>query len=187
MVNIDFVDIDNAKMVGRLLPFWARGKRMSLIIQALLSPICSVHAAFKAWALERYIENHITAQKMSLEWFLKYRLKDHFVNADDSFSVVHGVNESVSCFSFGKWFENLHWDDDLRWSDEPDSSVSEEYSDGSIESIGMTNVYAPAITETLGYGKEDYERDIRNIMSKYMVNFNKVNIIIKQTETSNTE
>lgn len=87
MINVDFLNIDNAKLVGRLLPFWARGKNISLLLQAVLSPIISVHNNFKLWALERYIYTHITSQAMSIEWYLKYKLKSHFVNERNSFIV----------------------------------------------------------------------------------------------------
>lgn len=87
MINVDFLNIDNAKLVGRLLPFWARGKNISLLLQAILSPIISVHNNFKLWALEQYIYTHITSQAMSIEWYLKYKLKSHFVNSKNAFIV----------------------------------------------------------------------------------------------------
>lgn len=85
MINIDFANINNAKLIGRLLPFWARGKKVSLFLQAILSPIASAHNSFKIWALEKFIECHITAQKASLEWYLRYKLKYHFHNENDNF------------------------------------------------------------------------------------------------------
>ena len=53
-----------------------------------------------------------------------------------------------------------------------------KYNDDYLESINRTNVYAPAIVDTINYNHDDYMRDIRNIMSKFMINFNKVVIII---------
>ena len=99
MINIDFANINNAKLIGRLLPFWARGKKVSLFLQAILCPIASAHNSFKIWALEKFIECHITAQKASLEWYLRYKLKSHFHNENDNFFITHGINESLSCFS----------------------------------------------------------------------------------------
>lgn len=172
MINIDFTNIDNAKLIGRLLPFWARGRRISLLLQAILSPLVYVHSKFKAWALEQYIQCHITAQKPSLEWYLKYRLKSHFLNENDSFFISQGINQSISCFSGLVWVNDLHWDNNLYWASD-DVVYSED-----MESDGNTNVFAPAIVDTLNYSQEDYKRDIRNIMSKFMINFNKINIII---------
>lgn len=209
MINIDFTNIDNAKLIGRLLPFWARGKKISLLLQALLFPICSVFAAFKAWALQKYIECHITAQKPMLEWYLNYKLKSHFSNPSDSFCIVSGIDMSISCFSTEIWRNGLHWDNALRWNahTEPqvnlnmnlscintglwgnnmcwnnsllwyDEANGIDYDDEYMESTSVTNVYAPMIVETINYSKEDYMRDIRYILSKFMINFNRLNIII---------
>lgn len=213
MINVDFANINNAKLIGRLLPFWARGKKVSLFLQAILSPIASVHNLFKIWALDKFIECHITAQKASLEWYLRYKLKSHFHNENDNFFITHGVNESLSCFSSDVWRNGLHWDNNLRWNVETESLVhmnmnlscintgmwenrmlwnnallwdnednGKKYNDDYLEIVNQTNVYAPAIIDTINYNHEDYERDIRNIMSKFMINFNKIHIIIADTE-----
>lgn len=213
MINIDFTNINNAKLIGRLLPFWARGKKLSLLLQAILSPIASTHLSFQNWGLQRYIECQITAQKLSLEWYLKYRLKQRFLNENDSFYITQGVNESVACFSSGFWRNGIHWDNALRWGVDLEPLVSmnmnltcintglwenrmlwnnvllwdnedngKKYNDDYLESVDKTNVYAPAIVDTVNYNHEDYERDIRNIMSKFMINFNQINIIIADTQ-----
>lgn len=213
MINIDFANIDNAKLIGRLLPFWARGRKTSLFLQAILSPIASAHEQFKVWALQIFLECHITAQKSSLEWYLKYRLKSHFHNENDTFFITQGVNESLSCFSNDVWRNGLHWDNDLRWDVDTEPLVimnmnlscintglwenrmlwsnaflwcnednGKKYNDDYLESVEYTNVYAPAIVDTVNYNHEDYERDIRNIMSNFMINFKKINIIIADTE-----
>lgn len=148
MININFIDIDNAKMVGRLLPFWLRGRKMSLLIQSLIYPLISVHQTFKKWALEKYIECQITAQKPSLEWYLKYKLNFHFINEEDEFDIIQ-------------------------------KEIEDPKNEGEL--ITQTFVYAPAIVDTVNYNHEDYERDIRYIMSKFMINFNKINVIVSDT------
>lgn len=213
MINIDFVNIDNDKLISRLLPFWVRGRKASLLLQAILSPISSVHNIFKVWGLERFIECHITSQESSLEWYLKYKLQKHFHNENDTFFINSGINESISCFSSDVWRNGLHWDNALRWNINTEPIVNmnqnltcintglwesqmlwnnallwcneengKKYNDTYLESVDQTIVYAPAIVDTINYNHEDYERDIRNIMSKFMINFNKVNIIIADTE-----
>ena len=209
MINVDFLNINNASLIARLIPFWARGRKISLFIQALLSPLVSLHNNFKTWALDQYIYCHITAQALSLEWYLKYKLKSHFANENDVFLIVNGVNESLSCFSGDIWRNGLHWDNSLRWNVNSEQIVNmnmnltcfntglweksllwnnafhweneendKKYNDDYLESVNKTNVYAPAIIDTVNYDHDDYMRDIRNIMSKFMINFNKVVIII---------
>ena len=170
MININFTNIDNSKLIGRLLPFWANGKRISLLLQALLSPIEQAHSKFQHWALDTYIECHITAQRASLEWYLKYKLKPHFYDKNDTFLVAQG-DELISCFSNNIWTNELFWVNQVLWGD-------------NMEMQNQTVVYAPRITESVDYTYEDYKRDIRNIISKYMINFNKINIIIAN-ETNN--
>lgn len=167
MINIDFVNIDNAKLIGRLLPYWARGKKISLLLQALLFPLIMVHNQFKVWVLETYIQCHVTAQKASLEWYLNYKLGSHFKNPSGSFSIEHGMN--LTCINTGIWENGLPWSNFNVWQDE---RTNKPYNDGFV------NVFAPAITETTKYSSEDYERDIRNIMSKFMINFDPVYIFI---------
>lgn len=172
MLNVDFLNISNAKTIGRLLPYWTRGRKLSMLLQGILAPLASVHSTFKIWALERYIECHITSQKLSLEWYLAYSLRSHFLNPGDKFTLVHGVDELTACFSSGLWYNGLHWDNERRW--DADSEF--------LATIDETTVYAPAIVDTLSYDHEDYERDIRGIMSKFAINFSKINVIVAETE-----
>lgn len=143
MINIDFTNIDNAKMIGRLLPFWARGRKTALLLQALLRPIITAHNRFQTWALDKYIEYHITAQSPSLEWYLKYKLGSHFYNHSDSFSILYSGTRTEDATQPKK-----------------------------------IQIIAPDIVDTIDYNHEDYERDIRNIVSKFMICFKKVNIKI---------
>lgn len=168
------------------MPYWARGRKISLLLQAILSPIVSVHNKFKSWALERYIECHITAQKLSIEWYLKYKLKSHFLNENDNFLIIHGISEAdtdlesqyttnmhFTCINTGIWRNNMFWSNELLWFNEDNDLIYDL-----IKMTDQTYIYAPAIVTTITYGAEDYERDIRNIMSKFMTNFSKVNIIV---------
>lgn len=87
------------------------------------------------------------------------------------------INASYSCFNSGKWRNERLWNQTLMWVNEPDGE-EEENDDNFFQLIKGIIVYAPAIVDTVNYNSEDYERDIRYIMSKYMINFSKINIII---------
>lgn len=193
MISVDFVNIDNAKLVGRLLPFWARGKNMSLFLQAILSPIVSVHNNFKLWALEQYIYTHITSQSMSIEWYLKYKLKSHFVNESNSFIVrdepikmtadgeFDGIEDVFTCFGGETWVNEFDWKNNVLWalSEAIEASVLSTEDESSEEESGSyIYVYAPDIVSTINYNQDDYIRDINYIMSQFMTNFKKIKIII---------
>lgn len=213
MISIDFLNISNAKTIGRLLPFWARGKKLAIFLLGVLSPLQKAHETFKSWAFEQYVKAHITAQKDSLEWYLKYCLHSHFADPEDVFYIVHGenrikscfsdlfwnnervwdntltwqyeyelpinINPNIACFTDGLWYNNRLWVSALLWNG---VSAANNDDDTSDESTNDIKVYAPAIVVTINYSHEDYERDIRNIMSKYMINFNKIRIIISNLQ-----
>ena len=84
----------------------------------------------------------------------------------------------VSCFSSGVWREGLHMDEEILFVEEADGEGEgeAEYEDDYIETDGWINLYAPEIVGTIDYDYDDYERDIRNIMDKYLTTFSKVDI-----------
>lgn len=195
MINVDFVNIDNAKLIGRLLPFWARGKNISLLLQSVLSPIISVHNNFKLWALEQYIYTHITSQSMSIEWYLKYKLKSHFVNSSNSFIVrdepikftadgeIDGIEDIFTCFGGESWINEFDWKNNVLWTLTQASAVSihnseEAEPDTETENGPYIYVYAPEIVSTINYNQDDYIRDINYIVSQFMTNFNEIKIVI---------
>lgn len=193
MINVDFVNIDNAKLVGRLLPFWARGKNISLLLQAVLYPITSVHNNFKLWALDKYIYSHITSQAMSIEWYLKYKLKSHFVDEKNSFLVrdepikftedgeIDGIEDHFTCFGGEYWVDEFYWKDNVLWSLTQSSAIptnDSEATEPDTESGSFIYVYAPEIVNTINYNQDDYIRDINYIVSQFMTNFKKVKITI---------
>lgn len=194
MINVDFVNIDNAKIVGRLLPFWARGKNISLLLQGILSPIVSVHNNFKLWALERYIYVHITSQAMSLEWYLKYKLQSHFENPSNSFLVrdepvrltadgeIDGIEDFLTCFGGEAWVNEFDWKNNVLWSlSQVPGAVAYETEEGEVEvedEGSYIYVYAPAIVSTINYNQDDYIRDINYIVSQFMTNFKQIKIVI---------
>lgn len=175
MISVDFTNIDNAKLIGKLLPYWVRGRKISLFMQAILKPIVTVHQAFQVWALKKYIECHITAQKASLEWYLNYQLSSHFKYSDATFYIVFGMNDAYCCFNSGLWVNEFLFENDYYWDD--GDSVGENSSN--MEAVvGHIKLYAPAIVETINYTSADYERDIKMILSKYMINFDGIEIEI---------
>ena len=111
---------------------------------------------------------------MSLEWYLNYKLKDHFYNDSDSFKIFQGVYNQIKDINTPEWQEALK-----------NKGLMPQIKEGALinpnltyELLEETYVSAPAIFKTVNYTSEDYERDIRNIMSKYMINFSTINIVI---------
>ena len=186
MINVKFLNIDNAKLMGRLLPHWLRGSRASRLLQAVTSPLVSLHNQFKAWALEYYVMAHITAQRESIQWYLTYRLREHFRDKDDKFDVRCGLRNPVNLlFTRSEQRETYLYTSPIFSREE--LSDNEElkgrnmviYRRGEVyEATGVADIFAPAIEELYNYDKEDYRKEIKSIMDKFMTNFRKYNIII---------
>ena len=85
MINTDKYNITNSRIVSMILPFYARGRKIILLLDAISHPLQSIHAIWKKWALERLIEASITSQPMSIIWYLNYRFRKYFQNETDSF------------------------------------------------------------------------------------------------------
>jgi hypothetical protein len=175
-----------------------------------------------------------------MEWFLKHKLQQYFINAEDEFKITDGrdrtqacysgetwnnsilwyndfhwnltgdyvididgnyscinngkwynervwdnvlpwVDKYYSCINSGVWTDNKAWNNTLSWENEPEESTEDKELSFYTEDIEVSdeiNVYAPAITKTVKYTNDDYERDIRSILSVYMINFDKINVII---------
>lgn len=173
MSKVKILDIDNAKLIGRLLPFWARGRKFINLLESIFSPLATAHKVFCEWAEDKYVASHITMQKPSMEWYLKYKLKKALKNPESNFIIIHGDSEPRACFS-GVWNNDLRWDNSMLWENSREDDPYIEFSDN----IHAVNVIAPAINVTLQYGEEDYKRDIRFIMERYMVSFKTLNIVI---------
>ena len=182
MINVNFTSIDNVKIISRLLPFWLKGKKAILFLSAILNPLKAVHNNFRAWALEHFIIAHITAQKQSLEWYLTYRLKEHFVHEDDMFEVIQDVGTPENIIFFNRESNSIDtYTAPVFFADEADDTEMIIYSKGEIhEATKIANIYAPAIVQTLSYAESDYIRDINTILRRFMTNFRQYNIIISE-------
>lgn len=182
MINVNFLNIDNGKLLGRLLPFWLRGKRITLFLLAILSPLISLHNKFKGWALEHYIVAHITAQRKSIEWYLNYKLKSHFLEPDKRFQVFCGVDKPENIIFRNSEFHNIEaYTAPIYYNDEEDKGNHEMityYKDEVVEATGAASIYAPKIIETISYDMTDYIKDIHSYLDKFITNFRKYNIII---------
>lgn len=87
MINTDKYNITNSRIINMVLPFYARGRRISLLLEAIAHPLKSIHTTYKNWALERLIEASVTSQPMSIVWYLNHKFRKYFQNKNDSFQI----------------------------------------------------------------------------------------------------
>lgn len=180
MINVDFTNISNNRLIGRLLPFWIRGKHVALLLIGVLHPLVDTHTVFQKWALLKYIMAHITAQPISLEWYLDYRLHQHYVNPNDHMLITSGVEKPENIiFSDAEdeytyiYTAPVFFDSEAQENDEMIL-----YSDGEVyEHIDTIEIFAPDIVQR-NYSYDDYFNEIMVLVKQFVTSFKHIKITI---------
>ena len=134
-------EIDNATVISKLLPYFIRGRKVILFLEAIAHPLVSIHNAFLEWGVEKQIECCVTSQKDVLLWYLTHVFKKYFVNTGEKFEL--SIREA-------------------------DGRIV-AYEDHVGAMTGCTlHFYAPAIFETKKYDNENYRKDISIVMRRYL-------------------
>ena len=168
-------NIDNKRVITRVLPFFVRGRWIVRFLVSIASPLVSVHSIFKAWGLRRLVEASITSQPMSLTWYLNYIFREKFANPEDSFKIITDnaergtviwyLNEQIYHEEYSPYLfedENEENLDDLK------KMVTEDFEEADL-SLADIQIIAPQISETEEYTYEDYMNAIRYHVDKYIV------------------
>ena len=192
-MNTDIYKIDNAKLICRLLPFFVRGRKMILFLEAAASPLVSLHNKFLSWAYETIVDVHATFQEQLFVWYLNHKFRKHFIDDNDSFYVSQSQegdglivfntdeHEMMKIFS-SRIFNNEQGDlvDDVYNIDRLKEYSKPMLTPQDRRSIGVITIYAPKINETADYANTNYVDDIMKLVKNYKTSFGKINIIIKE-------
>ncbi len=54
-MNTNIYRISNARIICRVLPFFARGRKTILFLEAIASPLVSLHKKFLLWSYEMVV------------------------------------------------------------------------------------------------------------------------------------
>lgn len=84
-VSVQRYTVDSKTLVGQIVPFFLRGKRVLQFLSAISSPLDSVNKVFQTWAHDTLIDAVTTSQVIVLKWSLKNKLIKYLANADDEF------------------------------------------------------------------------------------------------------
>lgn len=168
--------IDNSVQIGRLLPFYARGWRISRLLVAIAHPIETLHQAWLSWAEERIIEASITSQPMSLAWYLTHKLKAHFINHNDSFVITNGLSGPENIvYTEGEYFEA---DENSKYvycqSESAPLTMIIRRPQEVMEPNTNYTIYPPDIEETNVYNNTDYRVEIMRLTKRYATSFRKI-------------
>mgnify|MGYP003181035372 CR=1 FL=1 len=86
-VSVQKYTVNSKTLLGRLIPFFLRGKRMLQFLSAISSPLDDVNKAFQSWAYNTLVDAATTSQVIVLKWALKNKFGQYFYNEDDEFSI----------------------------------------------------------------------------------------------------
>lgn len=173
-------DINVPKAVGKLLPFWARGRRTSLFLAGILEPLRQVHSAWLRWAAERLIEASVTYQPVSLEWYLNHLFSPLFADPGDSFMVFEASAPTNVVYTESEYFEaDEHSQHVYCMEEEAEELTMTIFKKGEVpEFTEGVAVAAPPIEQTSQYDNDDYVKDIESVIRKYDVTFRQHQITI---------
>lgn len=185
-MNTDIYKISNSKTICRTLPFFARGRKMILFLEAVASPLVSIHDAFLAWAFKMVLKTKVTSQTDMLVWYLNYLMRSHFKNGDDSFSIVQDF-EIQNLVAYNYWeiaaFKPLGmriYNTDEQEATLEDSKSVREYS-VRMQSDSII-IYAPEINELESYTEQDYLAEIDGVMQAYKASVGEYTITIQSEQ-----
>lgn len=179
----DKYDINVPKAVGKLLPFWARGRKTCLFLAGILEPLRQTHSAWVNWAVERLIEAAVTYQPISLEWYLNHVFRRRFADPDASFAVFEASAPTNVIYTESEYFEaDEHSQHIYCMSEEAEDLTMTVYKRGEVpEFVEGIAISAPAINQNSQYDNEDYVKDIESVIKKYDVTFRQHQINISST------
>ena len=82
--------IDFDKTINQLVPHYLGGRKLILLLQALVYPLHSINNSFAEWAKETRIEAAMTSQIFKFEWFLNRKFKKYFQDEKGRISIKNG-------------------------------------------------------------------------------------------------
>jgi hypothetical protein len=183
-MNTDIYNISNSKIICRVLPFFARGRKMILFLESIATPLIKLHKAFVTWTFEMVLKVKITSQTTVLRWYLDYKFGHLFQDQNDSFEILQdneldyliafNMSEKEAISILAKRVVNVSEQSSLELLSNPIKDAS-------------TNVYptqitinAPAIIDAIDYTKREYYADIKQIIDRYKTTFVRYNIVINE-------
>lgn len=174
-------NIDISQTIGQIVPFYARGRKLSLFLEAICSPLDRLHKKWQLWAEERIIEASITSQAMSLTWYLNHKLRKHFVNKSDSFVVNNGLDTPENIlFTEAEYLESDEFSQHIYSASEQRDNLTmtiRSYQEV-MEACITFSIYPPIIEETTSYNNTNYRNDITRLVNKYNTSFKQYQIYI---------
>lgn len=162
--------ISNAKIIARLLPFWARGRKLFSLIYGSLKPIESIHETFYSWAKYCFMEIKIPFNRAGIEYVLTKELNNYFANKEDKFNLglksIHGYPFIIDSFSHrgdGNHTNTYIYPVDVKTDGSYIYAILE---DGRTTKYKF-NILAPKLMDVSN--EKEYTLAIQRLMAKYTI------------------
>jgi len=186
-MNTDIYKISNSKIICRVLPFFARGRRMILFLEAVSTPLIRLHKKFLVWAYDMILRLKMTFQTAIIIWYLNHKFSDYFVNKSDSFEisqdaeldylVAFNMNEAAVMEIFGTRVLNISESESLSVLAKPVKPMSLRVLANQI-TISAPEIAIGTDKVPSGYTNKDYLSDIKAVLDEYKTSFVKYSIVI---------
>lgn len=108
MINVSRYEANSKTLVGELMPFFLRGKKIMQAMSAICSPLDSVNKMYRDWCKYTLVEAVTTAQVITLKWSMKERLKQYFANENDGFQFTTDGRSDYTTVYESQTEQNLH-------------------------------------------------------------------------------
>jgi hypothetical protein len=181
-MNTRIYDIDNSRIICRVLPFFVRGRRMILFLEAVASPLARLHKSFLKWAYRIIVGTRATSQTTVFIWYLNYLFREHFKDKNDSFTIgqdqdgdymlaINPDEHQIAAMFFPYIYS-------IGEADRTFHKPVKYASDG----MGLSPVVitAPKLAADSSYTETKYKSDIKEVADRYMTVFDGYRIIVKQ-------
>lgn len=174
-INVDRYTASSKTLIGELVPFFLRGKKLLQFLSAICSPLDSVNKTFSKWCRATLVDAATTSQIIVLKWSMKEKLKQYFFDENDNFQFdTYGrtdyttVYENQSEQELHSEATNIYMPEDVS-----DTSITDEVAKVIIrdrkelmsESNDLT-IIAPA--HNFKISDEEYIRKIKQCFEPYL-------------------
>lgn len=160
-----FINFD--KTINQFVPHYIGGRKLILLLQALMKPLQSVNEAFSTWAKETRIEASMTSQIFKFEWYLNRKFGKYFLNPGSRIVISNSNKTGVPIYYQSA---NINQDEHLVMYNESNGTETGKVFYREHENVGSNNisfiVSSPQI-DTTKISIKDYESMLYACIEKY--------------------
>lgn len=183
-MTTDIYKISNSKIICRILPFYMRGRKMILFLEAVASPLINLHKEFLTWAYKMVLKTKITSQTDVIIWYLNYLFNSHFYNHADSFTIEQDAEiENLMAFNYReialyKMVGVQIFDTEEEQISQVVSRPTRDFNDRLNSNV--ITIHAPKLKSDPNYTNMNYVTEIMEVINEYKTSFRKYVIEINE-------